>query len=269
MSERRNLPDLNRLSILAASILLAYALTRFIDLPSRDVSIQLPGIYLSFQINIRTVISFLVAGLTASGADWLLQQHPESSNHTTIEHWLLPAMTAWVIGIPLYQLSPGPQWWVGYAIGGALLMAVLLAEYITIDPQDVRHPAASAGLTAVSFALFLTLAITLRYAGLRLFLLLPTLVIASALVSLRTLHLRLERWAFIEAGTIALVCGQLAAALHYFPLTPIAYGLLLLGPVYALTSLIANLANHRPLRQALIEPAIVLSLVLGTALWVG
>lgn len=269
MLRPRYLPNPDRLSVLAAMILLAYALTRFIDLPAREIAVQLPGFYLAYQINVRTIVALLAAGLTATGADWMLQEHPALKNKGTFEHWLLPALTAWVIGLPLYQLPNGPLWWAGFLIGGILLMAVLVAEYITVDPDDVRQPAAAAGLTAVSFALFLALAIALRYAGIRLFLIVPALGLAAGLVSLRALHLRLHgRWAFIEAGIITLVTGQIAAALHYLPLAPVPFGLAILGPAYALTSLIANLADEEPLQQAIIEPGLVLAILLGTALWI-
>ena len=264
------MPDANRLSVLSAVILLAYALARLVDIPVRDIEFQLPGIYLATEINVRTIIALLVAGLAATGADWLLRGHPSIGNHKTFEHWILPALTAYVIGLPIYQLALGLQWWLGFAIGGALLMLVLVAEYISLDPDDVRQPAAALGLTAVSFALYLTLAIVLRYSGLRLFLTLPALTLAAGLVSLRTLHLRLHgHWAWIESATVTLICAQIAASLHYLPISPVAYGLLLLGPAYAVTSLIANLAEGKTLRQSLIEPAIVLIIVLGTALWIG
>jgi len=158
---------------------------------------------------------------------------------------------------------------VGFALGGVTLMLVLLAEYIVVDPDDSRQPVAAAGLTAVSFALFLTLAIALRFSGSRLFLVLPALTLAAGLVSLRTLHLRLHgRWAFLQSSLIALLCGQIAAGLYYWPLSPVAFGLAVLGPTYALTSLIANLAEDETLEQALIEPGIVLAIVWGTALWI-
>jgi hypothetical protein len=96
--KHRHLPDPERLSILAATILLAYALARFIDLPGREIAVQLPGIYLSIQINIKTIVALLVAGLTATGADWLLRDHPAIGKARSFEHWLLPALTAWVIG---------------------------------------------------------------------------------------------------------------------------------------------------------------------------
>jgi hypothetical protein len=260
------LPDADRLSVLAAMILLAYALARFIDLPGTSLGVQLPGFYISLQLNVQTIVAFLVALLTATGADWLLREHPALGKGATIEHWLLPALTAWVIGIPLFQVPLGPLWWAGFAVGGAFLMLVLVAEYIVVDSEDIRQPVAAAGLTVLSFALYLILAITLRIAGLRAFLIVPGLGFAIGLVSLRTLHLRLHgRWAFVPAGVIALLTAQIAAALHYLPITPVTYGLLLLGPAYALTSLLANLAEDEPLRQAVVEPALVLVIVLGAA----
>lgn len=269
MLERRYLPDTGNLSVLVATILLSYALGRFIDLPGREISVQLPGIYIELQLNVRTAIALLVAGLTATGAEWLLRQHPLAGQHNTLEHWLLPALTTLVIGVPLFQLPLGIAWWAGFFISGILIMFMLIAEYITIDPSDRRQPAAAAGLTALSFALFLVLAITLRAAGSRLFQTLPALGLAAFLVSVRSLHLRLHgRWAFIQAGMITLCSIQLAAGLHYLPLSPVSYGLTLIGPVYALTSLVADLIQGVQLRQALLEPAIVLFLVLGTALWI-
>lgn len=264
------LPEANRLSILAAMILLAYASARFIDLPSRQLGLQLPGFYLALDLNAQLIITLLVAGLTASGADLLLKAHPAIQGKPTVEHWLLPGLTAWVIGVPLYQLPLSPQWLASILLGGALLMLVLIAEFIAIDPQDLRYSTASAGLTAVSFALYLVLATALHASSLRLFQILPPLTFAAGLVSLRTLHLRLPgHWLFLPAIALALIIAQLATALHYWPISSLAYGLALLGPAYALTNLIGALAEGAPVRRALLEPVVVLAVVWGTALWVS
>lgn len=268
MSDAHNLPDADRISVLAASILLAYALARFIDLPISEFSAQLPGVFLSFEINVRSIVTLLVAALTATGAHWLLHDHPARNGQTTVPHWLVPALTAWVIGVPLYQLPLGLEWLASVVIGGIVLMLVLIAEYITVDPNDERHAAATAGLTAVSFALYLILAITLRSGGLRLFLLIPALTLAAGLVCLRTMHLRLRgSWVIWPAVAVALIVAQLTAALHYWPISAVAFGLAVLGPTYALSSLIANLSEGEGLRQALAEPAIVLAVMWGTAVW--
>ena len=263
------LPSADKLSVLAAIILLAYALTPFVDLPARELSIDLPGFFLSVEINIRTLVVLLVAALTASGADWLLRDHPGIGEGPTVQHWLLPSLTALVIGVPLFQLPFGLMWWAFFAVGGALLMLVLVAEFIVVYPQDTRYAPASAGLTAVSFALFLALAIVLHSAGTRLIFILPALILAGGLVSLRTLRLRSPaKWKFLEALVTALVLGQIAAALHYWPLNPVTFGLSVLGPAYALTTLVSALDEGDTLRQALLEPGIVLAVVFVVALWI-
>ena len=224
MQRTRYLPDPERMSVLAATILLAYALARFISLPVREFSVQLPIFYISVEFNVQTLVTVIVAGLTAAGAEWLLRDHPsiQQEKYSKV-HWLLPGLTALVIGLPLLQVQPGPTWWIGFILGGGLLMLVQVAEYIVVDPDDVRQPLAAATLTAVSFALFLILAVTLQYAELRLFFILPAVFLAVFLVSLRTLHLRLhQQWAFLEAVIIAIILSQWAAALHYLPISPIA-----------------------------------------------
>ena len=114
-------------------ILLAYAASRFVNIPPRELGLQLPGFYLAFQFNIHTFVALLVAGITATGADIMLRDHPGLENKRTWEHWLLPALTAWTLGIPLNQLPIGLQWLISFAIGGALLMLVLIAEYIAVS----------------------------------------------------------------------------------------------------------------------------------------
>jgi hypothetical protein len=221
-------------------------------------------------VNVQAVVAFIVAGLTAAGSDWLLREHPALRRRHTVEHWLLPALTAMAVGLPLFQMPLSPLWWAGFSLGGGLILLVLVAEYIAVDAEDARQALAAGVLTAVSFALYLVLASGMRFADLRLLLLLPALGLAGGLVSLRTLRLRLpDRWCYLEAGLVALITVQIAAALRYWPLTPVAFGLALLGPAYALTNLLGNLAENEPLRQAVVEPAIVLAFIWGLAIILG
>jgi hypothetical protein len=270
MEKTSFLPGADRLSILSAAILLAYAASRFVDIPPWDFGMQLPGFYLAIEVNMHTLVTLLVAGLTASGADLLLRDHPKMEGKPTIEHWLLPALTAWTIGIPLIRFEIGLQWMISFIVGGAILMLVLVAEYISVDPGDERYPMASAALTAVSYALFLILAISLQSAGLRLYLILPALLLAATLVGLRTLHLRVVgHWLFMPTLVITVILAGIISALHYWPLSPILFGLLILGPAYSLTSLIASLTEGQPFRKAIIEPGLVLAVVWGTAIWIA
>ena len=171
--ESRISPNIDRISVLSAIILLSYTLTGLINIPSRVLATQLPGFYFEIQINIQTIVSILVAGLAASGTDWLLREHPLSQNRRLIQHWLLPALTAWVIGVPLLQPDFGVYWWIGVFLGGGAIILVLMAEFSVIDPDDANYTRASIGLTIIAYALFFLLATTLRSSQLRLFLRFP------------------------------------------------------------------------------------------------
>ena len=186
-----------------------------------------------------------------------------------MQHCILPAVTAWVIGLPIFQLPLGYLWWLWFLVGGGLLMLVLVAEYITIDPEDLRQPIATAGLTAVAYALYLILGITLREAGIRLFLIVPALTLAGGAISLRSLHLRLlSRWALLQTGIIMVILSQMTSALYYLPVSPVSFSLILVGVAYGLTGLMANLAMGFSVRRSIFEPSVIFLLFLLTSVFI-
>jgi hypothetical protein len=269
MTERRYLPDPTRLSVLTAAILLAFALTRVLNAPHLfSTVIPLGNIRFPVSFNINTVIVLLAAGVTATGMDWLLRTHPSLEKGETREHWLLPTLTVLVTGIALYTLPNTPVWWLGFGLGAGIFLVVALAEFVAVDPNDVRYPLATAILTVLAFVIFLILAVALKAANARLVMVAPALFLAGGLAALRTLHLRLnERWEVSWALGIGLVVAQLGTALHYLPLTPVRFGLALLAPLYALTLLAVSLAEGNPFRRAFLEPAFMLALFLGMSIW--
>lgn len=267
MEERQHLPDTDRLSVLAATILLAYALLPFFNLPERSFTLPAVGILFVFRFNFATLTAVLSAALAAAGTEWLVRSHPMAGGQRTAQHWLLPAFTAWVIGLPLASLQVGLQWWAVFAFGGLLLVLVLVAEYIAVDLHDTRHAPAAVGLTAVAFALFLILCVALTAAGSRLYILLPAVALAAFSVALRSLYLRLGgRWCVAWAGGIALVVAQMVAALHYWPVSPLRFGLLVLGLAYALTSLAGSVEEGRSWRASWVEPVLMLVVMWGFAI---
>jgi hypothetical protein len=264
--DHQYLPDTNRLSVVTASILLAYALIPFIQLPDRTLGTRIFGILFQMRVNFATIIYIITALMAAAGVSWLLKDHPQLGQQPVYQHWLIPALTALVIGVPLNSLAVGPQWWSVFGFGGLLLVAVLVSEYITVDPYDSRHGPAAIALTAVSYALFLILTITLVAAGSRLYVLVPTLGGAIFLVTLRNLHLRLfGKWYILWSAGITLAIVQVAAALHYWPLSPLRFGLIILGLVYSLPGLVGALEEGRSWQTAWIEPAFMLLVLWGLA----
>ncbi len=267
--ERNHLPDTDRLSVLTATILLTYALLPFLNLPTRALDLQFLGISFGFSVNASIFLAIFNACLAAVGTDWLLQSHPGFQQKQALQHALVPALTALVIAVPLGTLTVSWQWWVILGFGGLLLVLVWVAEYIAVDLTDVRHTLAVVALTAVSFALLLMLLIALSASDARLYVLLPGVLVAVFFVSMRTLYLRMEgQWQVVFPLIIALITGQVAAALHYLPLTALQFGLILLAVAYTLTSIAGSLEEQRSWRTLWIEPALIVIVIMGITLTV-
>jgi hypothetical protein len=263
-------PDGSRMSVLIATILLVYAATQFIRQPINQIAIQLPGFFLPISINFRNIIWLGVAVLAIAGMDWLLVDYPALEPRQRVQHWLLPALTAWVIGVPLYSLPAGADWWMVYILGGILLTLVFWGEFYSVNPAANRVEVAVLGLAGLSYALFVVLTAGLRSSGTRLYLVVPAVVITAFLLTLRALYQTSDgRWLYGWSIAVGLLLGQVAIALHYLPFNAIQFGLLLVGMLYAAISL-ADRAVHKPLtRPDFIEPAgaiviaVLLSVILG------
>ncbi|MFZ5881493.1 MAG: hypothetical protein ACOY0R_19165 [Chloroflexota bacterium] len=253
-------PDASRISVLTAAVLLVFSLTRILPAPEYTVSLQLPGFYLAIPLTLNLGLTLLATLLTASGMDWVLRSHPGLRGRSSVEHWLLPTLTTLVVGATLTLVPDLAAWWMGMFISALLLLLVFLAEYIVVGPADSRYALARAGLTALAYALFLILAVFLRLAGARLFVLAPALFVGAGLIALRILYLDgANRWDFPWASGIGLVCAQLGAGLHYWPMTSLQMALALTGALYALTTLSVNVADGLPPRRASVGPLLILA----------
>jgi hypothetical protein len=259
-----------KLSVIAAVILLAYALTPFMQITPQQLKFNILGIVISFQLDFTLLISFIAAGLATAGIDWLIRDHPQLSHDEAYSHYLLPALTAWVIGIPLGFLQVSAEWWVVFCLGIVLLLSVLMAEYISVDITDTRYPPALMVLEAVSFGLFLTVSIVARAAELRLYLILLTIVPIFGLLCLRLFHLRTGgKWNIEWAAGITFIIAQLVVGLYYWPISPIRFGLILLGAGYALINFAAIYEPGQTLQNKLLVTLIMLGLFLFLAIILG
>ncbi|MEK6222112.1 MAG: hypothetical protein N2D54_07665 [Chloroflexota bacterium] len=266
---RSRFPNTERISIMFASISLAYALTQFINSPSQTYFFSILGILIPIKINFQTLVTVAVTIMTASGTNWLMDDGQVSDKEASVPHWLLPALTAWIISILLITLPLSLLWWGVFLIGGLFLLTVVLAEYIVKDPQDVRHPFAAAGLTALGYTVFIILAISLRSTKTRLILTLPALGFTAGLICLRALHLRLQGKRQIPQSIAAtLIIMQLAAGLHYFAISSISYGMVLLGAIYFMINFMINNDSGFNFREAIREPLISMGIIWLIAIWV-
>jgi len=269
---RNHLPDLNRLSITVSTILLAYILTHLMSIPPQEVGLSLLGIIFSVRINFSTLVSILVAGLTASGSAWLLQDHPaRREDDSTIIHWLLPSLTSLVLLLAVNQLPFNVTWWVATAASGLVLILVIIAEYVVLDPSNRFLIPAEMGITALSIVLFLILAISLHSAETRLFYRVPVLSTAALLVYLRVVHLRQRGvWALNQGSVPFLLIGEIAVGLHYLPVGSIGFGVALAGPLFALIEISDDLPTGEKNIQLekIFLPGLILILSWGIAFFI-
>lgn len=260
--------DGSRLSMIMAAILLAYSLTPFVKIPSRELNMQLPGFLFLLRVDYSGLVSILAAGLGATGMSWLLQSRSEElRDGKDIQHLLLPALTAWAIGVPLGALEVNLQWWVVFVFGGLLLAAVFFAEYIVVDQEDPRSGLAVIGLSAVGYTVYLILCVALRGVGIRLYLTLPVYFLTAGFISWRVLRIRLLgksrlHWSIVTA----LVTIQVAIGLYYLPVLPIQFGLILTGLSYAVISFAIIYEQKSMAYRDWIESILILVFFLGVSL---
>jgi hypothetical protein len=156
-------------------------------------------------------------------------------------------------------MENGPQWWGVYLFGGVLFIAVVMAEFISVDSDDPRIGLASVILVAVSFGLFFFMVTALRASGQRLYIIALLIMPVSAIISQRLVNLRVKTsWKNPWFLVLGLVSAELAVGLHYLPLSVLTYGLLISGLVFALSSLTGNLLDDQQVLHKWIEPTVIL-----------
>ena len=273
MQARATLPNIERLSIVAATIMLAFALTQLVSFPEQSFSFVVFGIAVDLLIDFSTATIALTVLLAAAGVEWLIQSHPEKSRYSNrwayMRHWIVPVFTALVIGVTLNTFVGSLTWWAVYILGSLLLFAVFVAEYNVVIADDYRNPLATVGLTALSFVLYLILAIGVFSANLRLYIRLPLLGLGAMMVISRSLFLRLGKWHILWAIVNTMILAEIVVGFHYLPLSPMQSGLLLVGVAYALTSVVTALKEKRTSWAFWGEPVSMVALMVIVSLFWG
>ena len=154
--------------------------------------------------------------------------------------------------------------------GGFFLFFVIWSEYNAIFPEDFRQPVSIALLTALSYTLLLMLSVSLASSNQRLIITLPAVAIGAGTMSMRVYQMRLsEQWPVLPAVGTMLITAQMAAALHYLPINPLSFGLIILGTLYTTVNFHINLTQKVSLRRAGFEGGISIAIIWLIALWMN
>lgn len=257
----RHFPDRDRLSVITAVIVLAYALARFAELPSREISAVLFGSKIGLELNGQLMLLLMVAALISTGSESLIRSHPKSVRgySRTAAHWILPGWTALGLGLLLELAPTGPVWWLGMALSAFLLVVVLVAEYTAVDPEDPAYRVAALGLTALTFIVALALLGWSRFTGTRAAISSTFTAAMAGSLALRLFLLNGGTFgrSALCAAIVGLVLGEAMWALNYWQITPTGAGLLLLVLFYVLQGLLQQHLTGQLNRRAVIEYSVV------------
>jgi hypothetical protein len=270
----RHIPDRDRLSVLTAVILLAYALARLLDVPARVFDTTLFGSPLGFELNGPVLMMILVAALISAGSDTLIRSHPRLASRPdgarahTVQHWIMPGATALALGGLLNRAPDGVLWWLGLGVSAIVLIAVLIAEYTLVDRADAAWQFAALSLTALAYALALVLFALLHSLSARALISASGAGLAGGLLALRLFALKAApvRPALLYAGVVALVVAEATWALNYWRVASSSAALLAMIPFYLAAGLAQQHFVGRLTRRIWVEYGVVGALALAVAL---
>jgi hypothetical protein len=236
------LPSLNRerLSTLAAIVLLAYSLLRLIDLPTLRVQANLLGLLLRLDLNAPLVLLTLTAALVVAGTDWLIRGHPRCNPAALqIEHWVLPGLAALGLGVILVRVASPLGVAIGLPLVDLFLVAVVASEFVVVDRLDPRYDLAALLLRALAYLLLTGVLFAITATDLRAFFAVPLILLVTSGIVWRLSNMHEEAsTARLDAVLIGLLISQFAWALHYLPILPLRESLTLVLLTYLAEGLV-------------------------------
>jgi hypothetical protein len=267
----RPFPSRDQLSVITATIVLAYALGRFLELPQRVLATTLFGSALGFELSGPFLMLVFTAALISAGSEMIIRAHPLFAGQParrTLIHWILPGATALMMGAALNHAGSTPLWWLVLGCSVVALLVVLIAEYLVVDPADPRREAAALALTTLAYLLALILFILLRRLGARAAI---SATLGGGVAAALTLRLFALKFAplwrsALYAALVGLICAEAIWALNYWAISPTGGALLTMIPFYVGEGLAENHLLGRLTRRIWIEFGAVGSVVLVLAL---
>ncbi len=256
------------MSVLSALVLLSYTLLRIVELPALRADLTVLGLLLRFEVNTRNLMLTLTAALTAAGADWLIRAHPwRATGRSTREHWVLPGLAALGVGAILARLPMGPTWWLGLGLSAVLLIAILATEFIVSEADDPRHDTAALVLATLAHLFLVGALFAIRATGQRATFAVPLVFLSTGAVAWRHLKLELpERRVALQASLVGVVLAQISWGLHYWPLTPLRFALILGLANYLATGIAGAYMREEFGRAARVEFSLVGAVALAAIL---
>jgi hypothetical protein len=274
MLTERPSPDRDRLSVFIGVIVLTPVLIRFINIPARQISLDLLGSPISFEVTSIWITATMLTALSCMGANAIVRTHPrmfQPDPPRLFMYWILPGLTGLNAALLLSRISTWPMWWAGLVLTGSAITLVVVSEFSAIDPFTLGYARARLTLNVIAYVLAFS-SFTLIY-GTR-----GRSVLTATAISAIGMALALELFNTTEAGLdrallygfiSGLLLGESAWALNYWRMSTLAGGMVLLLVFYVVVGIVQQMLLERLTRRMLVEFAIVAAFAFALIMRLG
>ncbi|MBN1315268.1 MAG: hypothetical protein JXA42_07365 [Anaerolineales bacterium] len=248
----------DQLSVLLAGTALGLTLSRIIQLPTRQVGLPVFGTQLGVELSVHWLINSFIVGLVITGVNSLLVSHPlvaAGSQRRVLIFWILPALTALILGIGLGQIED-IQTWLLVLVGGLIAVGVVANNaYRSMDPEESARPPVQLLVTITVYGLAMAYCLVIYGSRTRFLLSGSAILVVSGLLAARLLWGTGQppRRVLLYSAIVSLIMAQAIWALNYWAIAPLYGGLVLLILFYLATAIAQQTLQDRLDRRALIE----------------
>lgn len=257
------MPYLERVATIASLILLGLLLLTLVPLPSQQITFTIFGSELSLRLTGPALIAILCGATACAGGESLLREQPEphfGSLAYRASFWALPVATT-LLGATLVQRLPTSTHRVALSALIALLVAVTMVLQLHAAHEGLSERRGSRlVLNLLAYAMGFSLFGLLYGARLRSLLSATGILLLSGALALEFFrHPSRSMRAWLCAGIVGIIMGELTWALNYSPAGGFMGAAVLLLVYYVLTGLMQHHLWDRLTRRLTIEFVTVLA----------
>ena len=250
--------DRDRLSVLTGVIILALALTRFMESPIRPLSTTILGSTAGIDLSATTLAPLLIGSLGLTAAESLVRSHPLARRGQlgrSAVYWIVPGSISLALASWLILVEDLGVWTVGIIASSILIPLALAAEYRSIGPSDQNRIVLIWGQRLLVYLAALLLFTRIFDWRARTILSGTAVLLVAALLSARLYWANgANRGDSILYGlVVGFLLGQLTWVLNYWPLSSLQGGVILLIAFYLVFGLTEQFLGGRLNRQAALE----------------
>ena len=261
------------LSVLLAIILASATLFRFVELPDISWGVQsVLGSPLGFDFGGEMLVVILIVGLVSTGTLSILQEHPlrDTQERPMLFSLITPAIGSLLVSLLLIRATSWILWLVALFLGGVAIGILVHLSYLAFSPTNRFYPTARTLLNIIDYLTgFVLFSMLLRERG-RALVTGPAVLLLSGLLAIELLSASGAKRGrvFLFVGIIALIEGELAWVLGYWPVSPWTAATILSLGLYVWSGIGYQYLLERLTGHIIMEFAAMSILVLALVLWI-